>query len=165
MIKLTINDQLIEAREGQTVLEAAREHKITIPTLCYHKDLSPVGSCRLCMVEVEKMRGQTAACTLPVSEDMVIHTETPPIIQARQMVLQLLLQNYVDVGYAAKDGRPNELMYWVNRYNVELPKGFEPQPRYTVNSDPNPFVWVDFNKCILCTRCVRACAEVQGRFM
>ncbi len=165
MIKLTINDQLIEAREGQTVLEAAREHGIVIPTLCYHKDLSPVGSCRLCMVEVEKMRGQTAACTLLVGEGMVVRTETPSIVQSRQMVLSLLLQNYVDAGYAANDHHQTEFTHWVNHYGAKVPAGFEPKPRYSVNADPNPFVHVDFNKCILCTRCVRACAEVQGRFV
>ena len=166
MIKLTINDQPIEAREGQTVLEAARANKITIPTLCYHKDLSPVGSCRMCLVEVERWRGQTAACTLPVSDGMVIHTETPALIQSRKTVLQLLLTNYYDAGYAAsKDPNLNELLYWVKRYDVKLPNGVEPAPRYAVDSDPNPFVWVDFNKCILCTRCIRACAEVQGRFV
>lgn len=165
MIKLTINDQPLEAREGQTVLEAAREHGIVIPTLCYHKDLSPVGSCRLCMVEVEKMRGQTAACTLPVSEGMVVRTETPSIVQSRQMVLSLLLQDYVDAGYAANDHHQTEFMHWVNYYGAKVPAGFEPKPRYPVNADPNPFVHVDFNKCILCTRCVRACAEVQGRFV
>jgi formate dehydrogenase alpha subunit len=164
-VKLTINDQLIEAREGQTVLEAARANKITIPTLCYHKDLSPAGSCRLCLVEVEKMRGQTAACTLPVSDGLIVHTETPSIVQARRTVLQLLLANYYDAGYATQDQHANEFLYWVNHYNVRLAADQKPQARYDFNSDPNPFVLVDFNKCILCTRCVRACAEVQGRFV
>ncbi|HZY45842.1 MAG TPA: molybdopterin-dependent oxidoreductase, partial [Anaerolineae bacterium] len=166
MIKLTINDQLIEAREGQTVLEAAQANQITIPTLCYHKDLSPAGSCRLCVVEVDKIRGQVAACTQIVNEGMVAHTETPAIVQSRKMVLQLLLANYHDAGYAtAQDPALNELLYWVKRYAVQPPRGLVSQPHYTVNSDPNPFVWVDWNKCILCTRCIRACAEVQGRFV
>jgi NADH dehydrogenase/NADH:ubiquinone oxidoreductase subunit G len=89
-IKIKINEQEILTKEGQTVLEAARQHGITIPTLCYHKDLSPVGSCRLCMVEVEKWRGLTAACTLAASDGMIVHTETPMIFQARKTVLELL---------------------------------------------------------------------------
>ena len=164
-INLTINDQLIEAHEGQTILEAARENGVVIPTLCYHKNLSPAGSCRLCLVEVEKWRGQVAACTTQASDGMVIHTETPTVIQSRRLVLELLLQNYVDTGYAANDGHANEFTQWVNHYQVKLPEGYTPHARYQVDSDPNPFLWVDFNKCILCTRCVRACAEIQGRFV
>ena len=164
-VSVTINEQSIEAMEGQTILEAARSHGITIPTLCYHKDLSPVGSCRLCLVEVEKWRGQVAACTTQVSPGMVIHTESDSIIQSRRAVLELLLHNYFDSGYSAQDKHQNEFMGWVQHYQVTLPDGFTPTPRYPVDSDPNPFLWVDFNKCILCTRCVRACAEIQGRFV
>ncbi len=165
-IKLTINNQPVTAAPGKTILEAAQENGISIPTLCYHKDLSPVGSCRLCMVEIEKWRGQSAACTTPISEGMVVHTETPTVIQTRHLVLELLLQNYYDSGYALGD-RPqdNEFMHWVQQYQVSLPKAARPQARFQVDSDPNPVVWVDFNKCILCTRCVRACAEIQGRFV
>ena len=162
---ITINDQSVEAAEGQTILEAARSQGITIPTLCYHKDLSPVGSCRLCMVEIEKWRGQVAACTTQVASGMVVHTETDSIVQSRRMVLELLLHNYFDSGYSATDNHSNEFMRWIKHYQVTLPEGFIPAPRYPVDSDPNPFLWVDFNKCILCTRCVRACAEIQGRFV
>lgn len=164
-INLTINDQNITAKSGQTILEAARENNIEIPTLCYHKDLSPVGSCRLCLVEVEKWRGQVAACTTQAAEGMIIHTETPAVTQSRRLVLEMLLANYADAGYAAQDGRFNELTHWVNHYQVKLPAGAAPKFRYTIDSDPNPFVWVDFNKCILCTRCVRACSEIQSRYV
>jgi formate dehydrogenase major subunit/formate dehydrogenase alpha subunit len=164
-VPLTINDLPIEASEGQTILEAARLSGITIPTLCYHKDLSPVGSCRMCLVEVEKWRGQVAACTTKIFRGMVVQTETPAVIQSRRLVLELLLQNYADAGYAANDGHPNEFMHWVRHYQVDLPGRVAPGPRFAVDSDPNPFLWVDFNKCILCTRCVRACAEIQGRFV
>jgi hypothetical protein len=86
------------------------------PNLCYHKNLSPVGACRLCMVEIEKWRGQVAACTTQVSPGMVIHTETDSIIQSRRVVLELLLHNYFDSGYAAQDGHQNEFMGWVEHY-------------------------------------------------
>lgn len=162
-INITINQQSLQAEPGQTILEAARQNGITIPTLCYHKDLSPVGSCRVCMVEVEKWRGQVAACTTPVSEGMVIQSESPTLTKSRKMVLELLLENYYDSGYSSRDAHQNELMHWVDAYQINLPTKQASQPRFPVNSDPNPFVWVDFNKCILCTRCVRACAEVQGR--
>jgi formate dehydrogenase major subunit/formate dehydrogenase alpha subunit len=160
-IHLTINDQLLEAREGQSVLDIVRAHGIVIPTLCYHKDLSPVGSCRLCVVEVEKLRGEIAACTLPVSEGMIVRTETPALVASRQRVLQMLLSSYVPT----RHDDDTEFMHWVKYYDVRLPEGVVPVARYKIDSDPNPFVWVDFNQCILCTRCVRACAEVQGRFV
>ena len=88
-VKLTINDRAIEAREGQTILEAARGAGIVIPTLCYHSDLSPVGSCRLCMVEIEGWRGQSAACTTQVGEEMAVLTETPDVAETRRLVLEL----------------------------------------------------------------------------
>jgi formate dehydrogenase alpha subunit len=162
-VKLTINGKSIEAQTGTTVLEVARQHGIVIPTLCYHQDLSPVGSCRLCVVEVEGWRGQVASCTLEVSEGMNVFTETPSIVNSRRMILELLLSNYYDAGY--KETPDNEFMRWVTEYQVELPAEWRKKARFQIDSDPNPFVWVDFNKCILCTRCVRACAEIQGRFV
>jgi formate dehydrogenase major subunit/formate dehydrogenase alpha subunit len=164
-VHLIINDKPIRAKEGQTILEAARANGITIPTLCYHKDLSPVGSCRLCIVEVEKIRGQVAACNMPVAEGMVVYTETPALMQSRRTVLSLLLENYADSGYTSHDRHSTEFEHWVRTYDARLPDGISPAPRYPVNGDPNPFIWVDLNKCILCTRCVRACEEVQGRFV
>jgi formate dehydrogenase alpha subunit len=148
-------------------LQAARANGITIPTLCDHPDLTPYGGCRLCVVEVEGARVPQAACTLPAANGMKVRTESPALTQSRKTVLELLLSNYYDSGYASsKDPALDELAHWVQHYDVQLPENLKPrQPRYAVNSDPNPFVFVDLNKCILCTRCVRACAEVQGRFV
>ena len=165
MPRMTIDGRTVDAREGQTVVEAARDAGITIPTLCYHRDLSVDGSCRLCVVEVEGLRGQVSACTLSVSEGMVVRTETPALVESRRFVLEMLLHRYACAGVAADDRDETEFEHWVRRYRVRLPEGVRPKARYAVNSDPNPFVWVDLNKCILCTRCVRACDEVQGRFV
>lgn len=164
-ITLTINDQQLTTETGKTVLEVAAEQGIVIPTLCYHRDLSPVGSCRLCVVEVEGWRGLTTACTLQAADGMMVRTESPDITNARRTVLSLLLGNYYDAGYTDQDREETEFEYWLRQYDVTLPQAFVHEPRYKVDSDPNPFVWVDLNKCILCTRCVRACAEVQGRFV
>ena len=167
MIKFTLNNQELEIPDGTTVLQAARANGITIPTLCDHPDLTPYGGCRLCLVEIEGARLPQAACTLPAANGMQVHTESPALTQHRKAVLELLLSNYYDGGYVpGKDPALNELAHWVQHYDVKLPEDLIPQkPRYPVDSDPNPFVWVDFNKCILCTRCVRACVEVQGRFV
>jgi len=161
-VSLKINNKSYSVNEGETVLDIARANNIVIPALCAHKDLSPVGSCRLCMVEVEGWNGQVAACTLQVSDGMQVQTETPNLHASRKSTLELLLRNYVDSGTGSAS---NEFMKWVDLYGARLPEGFEQKPRYPVDSDANPFVWVDMNKCILCTRCVRACAEVQGRFV
>lgn len=163
-IHLTLNYHSLTAQPGQTVLEAAQAYGLVIPTLCAHKDLSPVGSCRLCLVEVEGWRTPVAACTLPASEGLVIRSETPRLAQLRKETLELLLRHYSDAGYATHGGE-TEFMHWVKHYGAQLPPGLKPTQRHPVNSDPNPFIWVDLNKCILCTRCVRACAEVQGRFV
>lgn len=165
MVTVTIDGKKIEVPEGMTVLEAAAQAGITIPTLCYHKDLSPHGGCRLCVVEVKGARTPLASCTLPVSEGMEVTTESPILRESRRTILQLLLSTYHDAGYAANDGRPNELEQWARVYGLDPYEAMAKAPRYSINSDPNPFVWVDLNKCILCGRCIRACAEVQGRFV
>jgi formate dehydrogenase alpha subunit len=162
---LTINGQRITAREGQTILEVTRVAGITIPTLCWHPNLTVDGSCRLCVVEVEGMHSLPAACSLPASDGMVIQTETPTLIESRRFVLEMLLGRYIDGGYAANDRDETEFERWIRHYDVRHAEGITPVARDVVNSDPNPFVWVDWNKCILCTRCVRACAEIQCRFV
>lgn len=164
MINITINDKKLEVPEGLTVLRAAELAGITIPTLCDHPDLTPYGGCRLCLVEIEGSRGLQTACTIPAGNGMVVRTETPALIESRKTILGLLLSDYLDAGYTDGD-QDTEFMHWVNYYQAQPPQGFEQKARYPVNSDPNPFVWVDLNKCILCNRCVRACAEVQGRFV
>jgi formate dehydrogenase alpha subunit len=162
---LAIDGQKVQTAGGSTVLEAARSAGVTIPTLCYHRDLSPAGSCRLCVVEVEGLHAPVAACIQPAAEGMVVRTETPALVEARRFVLEMLLRRYADTGSAADNRGATELEHWLSHYEVRLPDVVRPAPRYAVDSDPNPFVLVDLNKCILCTRCVRACEEVQGRFV
>ena len=165
MLNITINGQDIKVDEGISVLTAAQDAGFTIPTLCYHKDLSAHGGCRLCIVEVEGARTPLTSCTLKVSEGMKVHTETESLIEDRKLILELLLQNYFDAGYETPDQENNELFYWARYYNMDIRKHLLSEARFNINSDPNPFIWVDRNKCILCTRCIRACAEVQGRFV
>jgi formate dehydrogenase major subunit/formate dehydrogenase alpha subunit len=165
MTTLKINGTTVEAPAGTTVLRAAASAGITIPTLCDHPDLHPYGGCRLCLVEVKGARLPMTACTLPINEGMEVETETPKLVSSRRTILELLLSNYHDVDYNPERHGVSELEHWVEFYGLEIPAAMRPAPRYPVNSDPNPFVFVDLNKCILCTRCIRACAEVQGRFV
>ena len=162
-INLTIDDKPIQATEGQSVLDAARANGLSIPTLCHHPDLTPVGACRLCVVEVEKMRGFVASCTLPVSAGMVVHTETPKVIEERKFVLQMLLTDHPNDCITCQANGSCELQDHVYKYQVEWPEHKGKRHTYTVGADPNPFVFTDLAKCILCTRCVRACAQIQGR--
>jgi predicted molibdopterin-dependent oxidoreductase YjgC len=165
MPQVIINGTSLEVPEGFTVLQAARQAGIQIPTLCDHPDLTPHGGCRMCVVEVKGARNPLTACTLPATDGMQVETETSELIHARQTILELLLSNYYDAGYASDAAGENELLQWAHYYGVDAPSKMRTEPRYDVNSDPNPFVWVDRNKCIVCTRCVRACAEIQGRFV
>ena len=165
MVNLKINGQTVQVIEGTRVLDAAQHMGIKIPTLCYHKDLSPYGGCRLCIVDVKGARVPMTSCTLPVSEGMEIETESPKIIESRKMILKLLLSTYHETQTVPDYGRDNELIRWAEFYGLDISKYVSPKPRFEVNSDANPFIWVDMNKCILCNRCIRACAEVQGRFV
>jgi predicted molibdopterin-dependent oxidoreductase YjgC len=170
MIRLTINGQTQEVQENSSVLQAAERAGIIIPTLCYHKDLTPFGGCRLCVVEIQGARLPATSCTMPVSQGMVVQTESPTLTRYRRAILELLLSNYYDAGYTRSNGssglsKDTQFAYWVNYYGIDIQSAMRKKPLYPVDSDPNPFVWVDMNKCILCGRCVRACAEVQGRFV
>jgi predicted molibdopterin-dependent oxidoreductase YjgC len=170
MINLKINDTVLDVKEGTTILNAAASVGIQIPTLCYHKDLSPFGGCRFCVVEVKGARLPMTACNTPVAPEMRILTDSPTVIRYRRAILRMLLHNYYDAGYKRVNGKPgldedNELIRWANVYDVDIRSAMAKHPRFPVDSDPNPFVWVDKNKCIQCNRCVRACAEVQGRFV
>lgn len=165
MTHLTINGQPVEVPEGTTVLRAAEKLGITIPTLCDHPDLTPYGGCRLCLVEVKGMRGMAVSCGLPVTEGMDVNTESQAIFKARREILELLLFAYHDSGYQNGQKGETQFMRWVRHFGLEAAAGGAGPARYPVNSDPNPVVWVDRNKCILCARCIRACEEVQGRFV
>ena len=164
-VQIKINGRSLEAEEGMTVLQAARLHGIEIPTLCHHPNLKPAGSCRLCLVELEPRANLATACTLPVQEGTALWTETPRLVEIRKSILELLLADYADAGYAAGDRDATEFERWLAKYGVRRPAGHSPLLRFPINADPNPVLWVDMNKCILCTRCVRACAEIQGRFV
>jgi predicted molibdopterin-dependent oxidoreductase YjgC len=170
MISISINDITYEVPAHYTVLQAAESNGITIPTLCYHKDLSPFGGCRLCVVQVRGARLPMTSCNLPVSPALEVRTDSEQVIRYRRAVLRMLLSNFYDAGYKRYNGKfdidqDSELAKWARYYDIDILTHMAKKPLEPVDSDPNPFVWVDMNKCIQCTRCVRACAEIQGRFV
>lgn len=164
MIKLTIDDKTIEVQEGTTVLEAAQQAGIYVPTLCHHEKLTPYGGCRLCMVEVEGARTLQPSCTLPATDGMIVKTSSEKVLKARKFVLTLIFseRNHFCM-YCQVSGGDCELQ---NRAYDEDMTHWDLQPNwqpYEVDAS-HPFFVLDNNRCILCRRCVRACGELVGNF-
>jgi predicted molibdopterin-dependent oxidoreductase YjgC len=162
-VTLTINGKTVTASEGATILEAARSAGIRIPTLCHHPDLTNIGACRMCVVSVEKARGLQTACTTPVAEGMVVHTESEEARETRRFVLEMLLSDHPNDCMTCEANGDCELQDLVYEYGVEWHDHGGARHTYEIDPDPNPFVFIDRNKCILCGRCIRACGEVQNR--
>ncbi len=165
MVKISFNGKQYEVEDGLTVLEAARMVGVSIPTLCYHPDLTPYGGCRLCNVEVSGARFPLSACTLPLTDGMAVETTTPQLIEDRKQILELILSNYYQNDDPTDLHGVNELLELAKEFGINVETKKLKKPHYPIDSDENPFIRVDLNKCILCGRCVRACAEIQGRFV
>ncbi|MCX7994875.1 MAG: 2Fe-2S iron-sulfur cluster-binding protein [candidate division WOR-3 bacterium] len=189
MISITINGKEFSAKKGETVLDVCRREGIYIPTLCYQEDLTPYGGCRLCIVEVEGMPRPMTACTLPVQEGMVIQTDTPRLKELRRFTLELILSEHpysclvcekktdcasymeciekeaITFGckYCSANGNC-ELQKLVEEFGIkEIPYQFK--YRNIPVEDYDPFFERDYNLCILCGRCVRACAELRCAYV
>lgn len=160
-VMLVIDGRQIEAEAGSSVLQAALAVGIKIPTLCHLADLTPEGVCRVCVVEVQGMRGLAASCVHPVSEGMVISTKTPSVIAARKMVIELLLANHPQECLTCQRNLSCELQRLAAEYGVHQ-LSYQGDKRDGVRYDADPFIIRDTAKCVLCGRCVRVCKEVQG---
>ena len=159
-LTLTIDGKVVGADSGMTILEAALANGIYIPHLCYHPALTPSGSCRLCLVEVEGIRGLVTACSTPVAEGMVVHTETALTSRLRKAALELiLLEHPLDCLICPKNLRC-ELQAVAQYIGVD---GLNIQRRVIEPkiNDKNPLILIDSSKCILCGRCVSICNEVR----
>jgi formate dehydrogenase alpha subunit len=161
MVSLTINNKRIRAREGMTVLEAAKSVDIYIPTLCADDDLKPHGGCRLCIVEVEKMRGLPTACTTIVSDGMIVRTDTEAVNKTNRTTLDLLISDHpMDCLTCSKNQRCDlqKAAAYMGITERRLPLL---EKQFAVD-ESNPFFNFDRNYCILCAKCVRTCDEVTG---
>lgn len=159
-VSMEIDGKMLSVPADFTILRAADSAGIHIPTLCYLKDVNEIGACRMCLVEVEGVRGFQAACVYPVAAGMVVRTATAAIKKARRNVLQLLISTHrLDCLKCEKAGSC-KLQDYCYEYDVDV-------TRYTgtnlpqVIDDSNPFYYRDNSKCIVCQRCVAICAEVQ----
>lgn len=159
-VTLTIDGKTITVPADATVLEAARALGIRIPTLCHLADLSPDGSCRVCVVEVAGLRSLSTACTHPVSDGLVVRTDTDAVTEARRAVVELLLANHPADCLTCHANLRCELQTLAADLGVrEIP--FPGEQRRYEPDDSNPFIIRDNEKCVLCSRCVRVCKEVQ----
>jgi bidirectional [NiFe] hydrogenase diaphorase subunit len=158
---LTINGQLVSAREDDTILTAARQAGIAIPTLCYVKGLSAHGGCRLCLVEIAGNPRLQPACFMKVAEGMVVETETERLRSYRRMIVEMLFaegNHYCGVCVANGNCELQELAGRVDMDHVSLEYQ---NPLRSVDTSHQQF-GIDHNRCILCTRCVRVCDELEG---
>ena len=160
-IALSIDGRPAEVPPGTTVFDAAKAVGIDIPHLCHHPALSPFGSCRMCVVEVERTRNLPAACVLPASPGMVVKTETPRVVNARRMILDLILANHPADCLTCEKAGDCALQDYAYRYGIAR-SSFDGQRKAVGQDATNPFYVRDHDKCILCGRCARVCAELMG---
>lgn len=161
MAVITIDGKRLEVEENKNILDCALENGIYIPHLCHHKDLSPLGSCRMCIVEVEGEEQVQTSCTLKAKDGMVITTKTPKLEKLRMLALELLLTGHPeDCSTCPKYGNCElqMLIQYIGPKTGRLKmrtKGFKAE-------EGNPLLLHDMNRCVLCGRCVRACNELRG---
>ncbi len=186
-ISLTIDGQGVEVQEGKTILQASREAGIVIPTICDHKDLNPYGACRMCVVEIEGVRGFPTSCTTPASDGMVVKTQSAELTTLRNRTLELMLSGHPNSCLvcvhreacekyrpgATKAGRATRCGFCSNREECSLREmalraGENELGLPTLYSAHNversdPFMDRDYNLCILCGRCWRICEKIHGK--
>ncbi|MGH1458007.1 MAG: formate dehydrogenase subunit alpha [Paracoccaceae bacterium] len=175
-VTLTIDGHDVTVPEGTSVMRAAALAGLAIPKLCATDSVEAFGSCRLCVVEIEGRRGTPASCTTPVAAGMQVHTQTPKIQKLRRGVMELYISDHpLDCLTCAANGDCElqdmagavglrDVRYESGQNHFETRQNGEANPAYIPKDDSNPYFTYDPAKCIVCSRCVRACEEVQGTF-
>ena len=161
IVTLTIDDQQVSGNEDETLLEIAAEHDIPIPTLCHLDGLTDVGACRLCLVEIEGSPKLAPACTTRPQEGMVVRTATERLKKYRRMIIELLASegnHQCAVCVVNSNCTLQNLAYDVALIYVRFPYLY---PAKRLDASHKDFI-IDRNRCVLCTRCVRVCHEVEG---
>ncbi len=163
MIKATINGKPVEVKEGTSILEAAREANVKIPTLCHHEDLEATGGCGLCIVKVEGSNKMLRACTTAITEGMKIITHDPELIAVRKSVLELIMSNHPKDCLTCAKNQQCELQNLCAEFGIRenrYPNILNIRPHYKDNSAKG--ICIDTAKCIQCGRCVQVCQKVQN---
>jgi len=161
MINLTINDKAVQVQEGTTIFEAAKQHNISIPHLCYLEHVHQFGSCRICVVEVEGTKNLMASCVTEAKDGMVVHTHSERVRDARKVIYELMLSDH-----------PKDCLRCLRNQNCELQElgnliqinecRFEGTRSKDFMDKSSPSIVRDSSKCVLCRRCVTVCNEIQG---
>ena len=165
-VKVELDGKLITVPAGTSILRAARENGVAVPKLCATDNLAAFGSCRLCLVEIEGRKGYPASCTTPVEDGMKIRTQSPALADLRRNVMELYISDHpLDCLTCAANG-DCELQDMAGAVGLrDVRYGFEGENHLDAPVDAsNPYFQFDASKCIVCSRCVRACDEVQGTF-
>ena len=165
-VSVTIDGVSVTVPEGTSVMRAAAEAGISIPKLCATDSIEPFGSCRLCLVQIEGRRGTPASCTTPVSEGMVVCTQNDRLAALRKGVMELYISDHpLDCLTCSANG-DCELQDMAGQVGLrEVRYGMDGANHLEAEKDTsNPYFTFDPSKCIVCSRCVRACEETQGTF-
>ena len=160
-LKVRIDGEFVAASPGQSVLQVARAGNKYIPALCYMEGLTAVGACRLCMVEVQGVARLLPACTTPVQDGMAVTTTSPQILSYRKIALELLFCERNHVCAVCVSSGHCELQSLAQEHGVTHVRYPYNYPRLKVDTTHPRFV-LDHNRCVLCSRCVRACSEIEG---
>ena len=160
IINFKIDGIEAKAKKRTTILEAARQNGIDIPTLCFLKDINEVGDCRMCIVEVEGRKGFATSCIQKVEEGMVVKTHSPEVLEARKAILELILSNHHKDCLTCTRSGNCELQNLCIQFNIQK-INYEGEMTEHKIDDKSPAIVRDFNKCILCRRCVATCKNVQ----
>jgi NADH dehydrogenase/NADH:ubiquinone oxidoreductase subunit G len=150
-IKLTINNYEVVTEEGNTLLDAARENGMDIPTICFHEATTANGLCRMCVVEVEGMRVLQPACIVKAAANMKVQTRSERVIRARKTILEMLAST-MDLSDAP------EILTMMDEYGASAERFPGAERRESEVKDDNPMYVRDYSKCLLCWRCVQVCA-------
>ncbi|MEO0560691.1 MAG: bidirectional hydrogenase complex protein HoxU [Chloroflexota bacterium] len=158
---LKINDVDVSGRADETILDLARENNVFIPTLCHLDGLTSIGACRLCLVEVEGSNKLLPACVTKVQEGMEIYTDTEQLRKYRRMILEMLFVEGNHVCAVCVSNGNCELQYLAERLGVDHTRLKYRHPQKSVDASHYRYA-LDHNRCVMCTRCVRVCSEIEG---
>lgn len=162
MVNVIIDNKNYQVPEGMSILQACRMNNIYIPTLCYHPELTPEGACRLCVVEVNTSKTLVASCVYPVSEGMIVKTNTERVRKARKTIVELLLTNHPKDCLTCQKSGNCELQKIAQQLGVCELRFEGGERRHHAKDESNPALVRDPEKCILCGRCVKMCRDIQG---